>query len=225
MTKIPIFCINLERAKERREKIEKEWINKIGLDIIFWKAYDRRDIEKGIYPYIYNKDLTIKNLKRELNSGEIACSTSFCMLYEHILNSNYDEAIIMEDDIFPLISHKQELFDTITEGKKEFNLSEIILLHKPPRPHMITTKKKYTSMCNKSGWGSQLFFIRRTAIIKAYNILKPMFFPSDYPQRVLSKQGIVTVSNNPLCGHHWGGEFATTYIGNDLRNSRRKFIS
>ena len=220
---IPIFCVNLERAKERKHSIQKQWIDKIGLDIIFWKAYDRRDIEQNIYLYPYDKDLTIQNLKRELSSGEIACSTSFCMLYEHILDNNYDEVIIMEDDIFPLINNKHELFDTITEGKKEFNSSEMILLHKPSKPHRITIKKKYTSMCSKSSWGNQLFFVKKSAVIKAYNILKPMFFPADYPQRALSRHQIVTASNNPICGHY-GGEFSTTYIGNDLRNSRRNFI-
>jgi GR25 family glycosyltransferase involved in LPS biosynthesis len=222
---IPIFCINLERATERKDSIQKQWIDKIGLDIIFWKAYDRRDIERNIYPYPYNKDLTIKNLDRELSSGEIACSTSFCMLYEHILDNNYEEVIIMEDDIFPLINDKQQLFDTITEGKKEFPSAEIILLHKPKTPHGITIQKIYTSMCKKSSWGNQLFFIKKSSVIKAYDILKPMFFPADYPQTLLCNQGIVTASNNGLCGHHWRGQYSTTYIGNDIRkNVRRNFI-
>ena len=69
----------------------------------------------------------------------------------------------------------------------------------------------------------ELFFVKKSAVIKAYNILKPMFFPADYPQRALSRHQIVTASNNPICGHY-GGEFSTTYIGNDLRNSRRNFI-
>jgi glycosyl transferase family 25 len=222
---IPIFCINLDRATERKELIQKEWIDELGLDITFWKAYDRRDIEKKIYPYPYNKDLPIKNLKRELSSGEIACATSFCLLYEHILNNNYEEVVIMEDDIFPLINNKQQLFDTITEGKKEFPSAEMILLHKPRIPHEITIQKVYTSMCKKSSWGNQLFFIKKSSVIKAYDILKPMWFPADHPQRLLCNQQIVTVSNNGLCGHHWYGEYSTTYIGTDIRkNVHRKFI-
>jgi GR25 family glycosyltransferase involved in LPS biosynthesis len=221
---IPIFCINLERATERKDTMQKEWIDKIGLDIIFWKAYDRRDIEQNVYPYPYKKDLAIKNFKRELSYGEIACSTSFCLLYEHILNNNYEEVIIMEDDISPLIKDKQELFDTIIEGKKEFPSSEMILLHKPYKPHQTTIEKEYTSMCTRSYWGNQLFFIKKSAVIKVYDILKIMCYPADYPQRILSKKEIITVSNKGLCDHNWNGKHSTTYIGNHSRNTRRNFI-
>ncbi len=221
---IPIFCVNLERAKERKELIQKKWIDQLGFKITFWNGYDRRHIENNKFVYQYDKNLAIQNLKRELNAGEIACSTSFCMLYQHILDNNYEEAIIMEDDVSPLIENKKDLFETIREGKKEFPESEMILLHKPYKPHEITVKKQYTSKCGKSSWGNQLFFVKKSAVIKAYNILKLMFLPADHPQLLLSKQQIVTVSNKGLCSHHWNGDMATTYIGNDLRSTKRKFI-
>ena len=50
-----IFCINLERAGERKNRIENLWINKLELNIDFWKAYDRRLINKGISEYLYNR--------------------------------------------------------------------------------------------------------------------------------------------------------------------------
>lgn len=222
---IPIFCINLERAIERKDSIQKEWIDKIGLDIIFWKAYDRRDIELNIYPYPYNKDLTIKNLKRELSSGEIACSTSFCMLYEHILDNNYEEVIIMEDDIFPLIKNKQELFEKIIEGKKEYSESNFMILHRKKnliKTQKIISQKKYFSEINPVPWGNMLIYLDKTAIKKTYEILKQMICPADNAQRILfdKKELNVIVVNDSLCRH----DTDNTYIGNDFRNSHRNFI-
>ena len=123
---IPIFCINLERATERKEYIQKEWIDKLGFDITFWKAYDRRNIEQNKIIYPYDKNLTIKTIGRELNTGEIACSTSFCMLYEHCLNNNINEILIIEDDAIP-INDTKKVFEYISAGKQEFPNSHIFL--------------------------------------------------------------------------------------------------
>ena len=51
---ISIFCVNLERATERKIRLSKEWIDNLKLDINFWQAYDRRDIETGKYIYDYD---------------------------------------------------------------------------------------------------------------------------------------------------------------------------
>jgi hypothetical protein len=218
---IPIFCVNLERATERKELITKKWIDELGLDITFWKAYDRRDIDNNKFIYPYHKELTVKFMGRELNNGEIACATSFCMLYEHILENNYEEVIIMEDDIIPLINNKIEMFSTIGAGKIEFPSSELILLHRPHKPHQITVKKQYTSLCQICHWGNQLFYVNKTGLQKIYSILKNMYYVADYPQKSICKDETVIASNKGLCDHNWNGINATTYIG---RNKRRNFI-
>jgi GR25 family glycosyltransferase involved in LPS biosynthesis len=216
---IPIFCINLERATERREHIQKEWIDKLGLDITFWKAYDRRDIEQNKYVYIYKKQLAIKEFGRELNNGEIACATSFCMLYKHILENGYEEVVIMEDDISPLINDKQELLFILEQRNIEFPSSQVMFMGadrdkcKPCK--LISIQNKHTSLCFDTWWGNQLFYIKKSAINRVYNILKTMAFPADYPQRILCKKNIVVASNKFLCVHD--GRYSNTYVGNDIR--------
>ena len=39
MSNIPIFCINLDRADERKQTVQQEWINKLKLDIKLSKVY------------------------------------------------------------------------------------------------------------------------------------------------------------------------------------------
>lgn len=225
---IPIFCINLQRATERKSLIQKEWIDKLNLDIAFWSAYDRRRIENKEYLYPYD-EFSAKNnfLHRQLSDGEIACATSFCMLYEYILKHNYNEVIIMEDDIIPLFDNKLELFTKIEQGKQEFPNADIMLLHEYPlmdKKKVYGIKKNIFSMCYKSPWGNQFYYANRRAIVALYDLLKIIKFPADYPQIILSAQQRVIIVNQPMCYHEWTGPNATTYIGNSFRGTSRKFI-
>ena len=79
-------------------------------------------------------------------------------------------------------------------------------------------------MCYKSPWGNQLFYANRKAIITLYELLRSMKFPADYPQRLLSAEKRVIISNQPMCSHEWRGPNAITYIGNRYRSTHRKFI-
>jgi len=228
---IPIFCINLDRAKERKKLIQKKWIDELGFEITFWNGYDRRDIENNKFIYKYDKSLSIGLLKRELNCGEIACATSFCMLYEYILNNNIKEAIIMEDDVSPVIFHRSEVFDYINQGKLEFSKSELMLMHNlHPRQmkdsnKIYTNPKKYFSKCLQAPYGNQFFYANKHTIEKLYEILISMSMPADWAQQILIRNGAeVIISNKPLCYHDWDGNLSTTYIGNELRNTKRKFI-
>jgi GR25 family glycosyltransferase involved in LPS biosynthesis len=228
---IPIFCINLDRAKERKKLIQKKWIDELGFEITFWNSYDRRDIENNKFIYKYDKSLSISLLKRELNCGEIACATSFCMLYEYILNNNIKEVIIMEDDVTPLVSDKNEVFHYINQGKLEFPKAELMLMHNLHSHQMknsdkiYTSQKKYFSKCLKAPYGNQFFYSNKNTIQKLYQILKTMNMPADWAQQILIKNGAeVIISNKPLCFHHWNGHLSTTYIGNELRNTKRRFI-
>lgn len=228
---IPIFCINLERATERKELISKKWIDELGLDITFWKAYDRKDIANNNYIYPYNEINSINYFGRKLSNGEIACATSFCMLYEFLIKKNYNEVLIMEDDIIPNFTDKLVLFNKIEKIKKEFAQTQIILLHnlhpsqmQSQKKEIFYKKKTQSSLCKIAPWGNQLYYIKLNAIKMIYNILKTMTMPADYPQNILAKKNLVCIANNPLCYHEWMGQNSTTYIGNEYRNTHRKFI-
>jgi GR25 family glycosyltransferase involved in LPS biosynthesis len=226
---IPIFCINLQRAIKRKEYIEEEWINRLGFNITFWKGYDRRDIENNKFVYSYDKQLAINSTGRQLSHGEIACATSYCMLYEYLINNNYEEVVIMEDDIVPNFIDKSILFDTINHIQNEFNQTEMILLHdinpsqNKLKDKIFYEKKIYGSLCKITPWGNLLFYIKLNSIKKNYSILKEMKMPADFVQNILAKENLVCISNNPLCYHEYL-EVNDTYIGNEFRNTKRRFI-
>lgn len=224
---IPIFCINLDRAKERKQRIQKEWIDGLGFDIQFWKAYDRRDIEKGEYIYKYDPEKTKQHLNRELSKGEIACATSFSMLYEFAISNNFEEMIVMEDDISPKIKDKSMLFDYIDQGKEEFPDSEFMVLQGrfPNQKYIYIDTKLFFSKINPVPYGNLLLYLNKSAIHKVYNLLSTMVCPADNAHRTLfyNNKLEVIVSNLSLAYHNT----ITTYIGNDKRYNKniRNFIT
>jgi len=231
-SQISIYCINLERAVERRQTMRELWVDRFGLDIIFWNAHDRRDVERGVNLYNYNSENAKRKIGRELSLGEIACSASFISLYQHILLNDIEEVIIMEDDISPTISHRDQLLYTINQGKLEFPEAEMILLHQLPS-YLTNNKESYDriynirkqnfSQCLSAPWGNQLFYATRKGIETLLRELNPIEIAADYPQDMLARQGKLIIANTPLCTHDWSTN-GHTYIGNDLRNSRRIFI-
>lgn len=229
MTKIDIFCISLLRAKERRKFIQKEWIDKLQLDIKFWDAYDRKDIENNKFIYPYYENLAIKKIGRKLSCGELACSTSFALAIKNCIENKIREAIFMEDDVHPLIGRKSILFDMIKYSREEFNHTNIVILHHPMinfkdddkrRDAIYFHKKDKFSLCKNTPWGNYLMYMNEDGMKEFYDELIKMDAPADHPQKILAKKDLVCITNYPLAYH----ENRTTYIGNDIRKTRRVFI-
>lgn len=227
---IPIFCIHLERATERKVLIQDLWVNKLGLDITFWPAYDRRLVEKDQMIYPYNRTKALSIMERELNDGEIACATSFCLLYEHIMQNNIVECIILEDDVIPLVYDKETIFSTIGKGKEEFPEVQMMILHKPAEIDLVNHptsifyhKKTHSSLCRVTPWGNLCFYVTIDAVRYAWQLLRQMCCVADYPQRELAMANKVIIANNPIC-EHYESEQTKTYIGNYYRKSNRIFM-
>lgn len=217
---IPIFCINLERATERKEYIQKEWIDKLGFDITFWKAFDKKDLtEEDKQPN--NQLLNTSYLPGLYNIGEIACIKTFISLYQHLLEHKYQEAIIMEDDITPLIKNKQELFNHISQGKIEFPNAEIMVLFKPSPTDksVIFSKAKYFFSSMSPPWGNQLLYINNKGIQNIVSVFKTVNVIASQPQQLIAQSpNKVIVSNSGLCSHDWTGEKFKSYIQRTSKN-------
>jgi glycosyl transferase, family 25 len=100
MKDIPIYCISLRNACDRRRFMERQ-VTKAGFrNFIFFDAIDANnlDVDKLISNGVYNDDLAKKYHNRSLNKGEIACSLSHGGVYELILKNNNSMSLILEDD-------------------------------------------------------------------------------------------------------------------------------
>jgi GR25 family glycosyltransferase involved in LPS biosynthesis len=180
---IPIFCINLERATERKQKIEDLWIKNLGFDITFWKAWDRRDVDNGKFYFPYDSKLTQKTIKRQLSSGEIACSTSHCMVYEHAIKNNLDYCIVMEDDILPSRHTNVNMVNELLLKHKEIPECNIILLHEIYEKINQTPFLKETEnfkILSKWPFGNQITLFTKKGLELMFNNLSGLNHVADH---------------------------------------------
>lgn len=219
---IQIFCINLKRATERKEQTTYNWINNLGFEINFWEAYDKKNIENNKHIYDYTPENSQKFLGRQLSSGEIACSTSYCLLFEFLIKNNYNEVIIIEDDVKPIMRNKNELYDIIDIGKNEFIDCDMMIFHKFNKSieKIPIHKKRFFSKYKIIPWGNYCLYMNKKAIEEVYTITKKLIWPADNSQKILHENGVlnIIVSNQPKCKHI----NLTTYIGTDLRFEKNK---
>jgi GR25 family glycosyltransferase involved in LPS biosynthesis len=224
---IPVYCINLKRALERRGYIENEWVNKRGIEINFFDAYDRSDYTEADLPSPYRENLS-KLTTEEKNKvwegrigtwipslGEICCSISHCELLSKLIESNIPEVIILEDDAAPLFDTAEEFFDYINLCKNEEQSPNILLLHKPEdwaeRDWIhIKQELEFCLILSKPTPCTQAIYYTRQGMIDAYEAASKLKGPVDYCTAFgIAQKGSFGIVKKPLVHH----PITTTYIG------------
>ena len=213
MTTIPIICINLLRATERKRNILDHWTQKLNIPIEFIEAFDRRDIDSD-------------KIEKKISDGEAACNISHVLAYEYMQKNNYSHAIIIEDDVIPLFNNSSELYSSINNINDEFSNLEVILLHnirlwKRHPPKTIIQKKYYSSLVSGNPYGTCGYYIKNTAIDVMRTKLLSFCMPADHHWFLFGEQQKLAILNNPLMHHDIIN--TTTYIDRP-RDTRRKFI-
>jgi GR25 family glycosyltransferase involved in LPS biosynthesis len=205
--KIPIFCINLEKAEKRKIKFQREWIEDLGLDIEFWKATEATDER------IKHINRKTKNLKRIMKYEEVALINSYVRLLEYIQKNNIEEAIIMEDDVFPnpifktincSINFSEILYNYIKLCKKEFNDLDILLMHRVGSKYNFKVKKEleYSYIIHGVLYGAQMNYYTKAGIQKFYNNLKTYKYVIDHYHKMKNLLGHICLTKNYFAFHY-----------------------
>lgn len=104
---IKCFVVNLKKDTKRLEHISNE-LNNLGLDFEVFEASYGKELDKDFILKCRQEDELLFNLKGnvkvkllgKLTLNEIGCALSHLRLYQHIVDSNIDKALILEDDIY-----------------------------------------------------------------------------------------------------------------------------
>jgi len=215
---IPILCISLLRAHERRKQINELWIKGKQCDIQFIDAVDRRDIVSGEVSYP-----RVKSRLRELTAGEIACSLSHAKAIYFARKKKYAKCIIIEDDAVPLFATPTELNQIINYHDQEFPQSNIALLHAPAKKSVCVKKhiEKHFSLLSRAPWGTYGYLVKCDEYDRLHDLFASPSCPSDwYWNNIYAKEDAITIVNTPLVAH----QSKTTYIGNEFRAEKRVFL-
>jgi GR25 family glycosyltransferase involved in LPS biosynthesis len=225
---IPVYCINLKRATERRERMIQEWTQKRGIDLIFFEGIDKRDIlEVSKLPEPYRTNY-INNKEKKLTLGEICCLISHAKILEQAVSSAAEKVVILEDDAEPLFNSAEEFFNAIDSFQLDEYQADIVLMHdqlpKSFKDEHITEediyKQKNHHILSKSILCTQSILYKNT---KAMELAKSAFSkistPADWAWNYFNivENKMLGISAKPLTSHITN----TTYIN---PNSARYFI-
>lgn len=95
-----VYCINLERRDDRRERAATEFARE-GLDVEFFRATDgRREAPRDIY----------------LTPGEYGCAMSHVRVWRDMIAKNHRVALILEDDVELCLNFKDKLNEVLQEA-------------------------------------------------------------------------------------------------------------
>lgn len=121
---VKLFVISLADSTERRRSIKKR-LSELGLEFQFFDAIDgRQGLPPDLETYV-DRNRAQQKLGRPLSDPEIACALSHAFLYQHILEQDLEEAIILEDDMVPSESFRA----LIISGKLSQAQQDLILFY------------------------------------------------------------------------------------------------
>ena len=211
----PIVCINLQRAKERREYIEKEWIAARGCSVHFIDAYDRREVEEGRLLYDCDPDAAVNYMKRNLTPGEIACITSHALAINYAKERQLDSVLIIEDDIEPLFKDYDELNSVLSYMSVEFPDSSIAMLQQEhlTLPYKVEEEKQYFKRVSRATYGTWSHYLNASIYDSFLEDLLSFKAPADWHWKKYCNAKQIVTPTIPLT-HHIGKD---TYIGNAHR--------
>ncbi len=94
---IPIFCISLARATERRA-VMRQRLESLNLPYEIIDAVDGRALDESILRPRLRQDIALRYYGCKLTMGEIGCYLSHYNLWERMIKDNIPHALVLEDD-------------------------------------------------------------------------------------------------------------------------------
>lgn len=103
----PVWVLNLERSRDRREFMEKQ-LQGLNRQFEIIPAVDGNYLDAEDLKH-YSVQEAIKTIQREMKPGEIGCALSHARMWERIVAENIEEVLILEDDV----TIQSELLDVL----------------------------------------------------------------------------------------------------------------
>jgi GR25 family glycosyltransferase involved in LPS biosynthesis len=157
---IPIYWINLNRSNDRRELLEKIFIqnelNNKRIEAVDGRNINIDDIKKNyLIKRIYSKQLR----------SAIGCTLSHIKAIKEAFNNNLENVIIMEDDCnFEYLKYKKFTLKEIMNFKDDWEIIQLSLISGNKINYKLS---KYTNDLAKIAcWGTGAYLINRNGMQK-----------------------------------------------------------
>ena len=209
---IPIYVINLDRATDRIRVLSKV-LHDLGLPFTRIPAVDGNDLsEDDIHEHYDQAKAT--SYKYDLTNGEIGCYLSHKSVWEEIINSGQQSAVILEDDARPGNRFNEALTEVRKVTERFSNDSPIIIkLHtgRTVKPRQSLSRLKFR-WPYRVPYYSVAYFINRRACEILLEKRAKFFRPTDDDIRHWWETGIRPQIMVPQVADHVGEE---SYINSE----------
>lgn len=118
-----VLVVTVPRFKDRQEKVKHRLD---GISFEFFYGTDKNELTEEFISnnYHYKKENTLSPgyYFKPLNTGEIACSLSHRMVYQAMMDNNWEKVLILEDDVVPDMEQLVELAECLNELPADWEL-------------------------------------------------------------------------------------------------------
>jgi len=94
---IPVWIINLKRDTDKLLFMQTQ-MQRLGIEYQVFEAIDGRSLDQD-QKAPYSRSIALRDFGRELTPGELGCALSHIKMWQRLVNSEYDEVLILEDDV------------------------------------------------------------------------------------------------------------------------------
>ena len=159
----PIYWINLDRSKDRKSWIEKNF-KKMGIT-----KHTRVSAVDGSKLRVYNLNIP-KEYYNTHSNNEIACTASHLNCIKQSYNNKDNIAIICEDDVcFTLLKAiGKSLNEIISKCPRDWEIIQLGQSNPDEMKLLLKKNKEYVNW-EKKYWGAFCYIINRKGIKKLYN--------------------------------------------------------
>ena len=109
-----ILVVSVPRFTDRHKSVAEKLQ---GLHFDFFWGADKMHLDGEMLSRNYN-EIKARKLQRQgkaLNFGEIACALSHRMVYDAMIENNWNKVLILEDDVLPVHDKLEQLSPTLDE--------------------------------------------------------------------------------------------------------------
>ncbi|MBK9568656.1 MAG: glycosyltransferase family 25 protein [Chitinophagaceae bacterium] len=147
-----VFVLTVPRFKERQQKVQERLA---GILFEFFYGVDKNDLDAEFiarnYKYDKKKSLAIRQVFKELNTGEIACALSHRTIYQAMVDNGWKRVLIFEDDVVPDFVNLPQLFQTLKELPDNWELFYLGYLKNEKRTPSRQLKQFWYTIMGQSG--------------------------------------------------------------------------
>ena len=208
--KIPIFCINLDTAEKRWNKVNHKFKN-LNLNIERFPAVNGKKLKKIDNNKILNSyntninaicDKNIKpNMELNLSKGEFGCALSHLNIWQMIVDKNIQTCIVIEDDINPN-NNFSDCFEMLNQLPSDWDIAYISFLNTGKKNYV--TNNIYIPSCGFTTAGYIINLKGARKLLKTLPIVGPidLFLLSLFRDKKINAYVLDGVCNS---SNTWGG--------------------